>query len=642
MHVATPCCREQIHCGHSKHDYLPIGVALGKSLTADICWREDLGPSVEVADFVKLIGRKVRAAQQQGNNAVPSPQRKEILMSVLDKQRNHESTQGSSVRSGVIQRGLVEQVGDPVWRNQRVAFAAAAALVSAAGVVFGWLTPRGPLTSNAALTSMIVCLLVGVGAGFLSRSRLAIGFAPALFALIFEITRLGAKGPTVDALHLRSTYGVLALVVGRLFHGLLALAPMSLGAVIGAAVARRAVIDLTTRKTSFGRSSGERRDGANPKGLPSWVGQLGLYARRGVAIVTSLALGALAVGIARPARTAPIRDAKGDRVAGSIAELTKVKIGGHDLSMMIRGTKATNPLMLFLAGGPGGSELGAMRKYLSSLEEDFLVVTWDQRGTGKSYAQIEPTSTLSFDNAVKDTIEVTNYLRKRFNQERVVLVGQSYGSTLGVRAVQQHPELYAAFVGAGQMVSQRETDVLFYEDTLSWARRNGKKDLIDKLQKIGPPPYKNLLDYESSLGYEHEVSPYDHRPNAEGEGGFSENFFEPEYSLVEQVHLLGGFLDTFNFIYPQLQNVDFRRDATKLEVPVYVAMGAHEARGRAEPAREWFDLLQAPSKELVTFQTSGHRPLFEQPKEFASFMTDTVLAELISSGRVTAGNAPRE
>ena len=166
---------------------------------------------------------------------------------------------------------------------------------------------------------------------------------------------------------------------------------------------------------------------------------------------------------------------------------------------------------------------------------------------------------------------------------------------------------------------------------LAWARTTGNNDLVDKLTRLGPPPYANLLHLEATLSYEHEVYPYDHSRNDEGEGGFSENFFVSEYTLVEQIHLLGGFLDTFYAIYPQLQDIDFRIDATELEVPVYLVQGAHEACGRAELVDEWFALLDAPYKEIVLLDTSGHRPLFEQPDAFHEFMIGTVLADTAPS-----------
>jgi pimeloyl-ACP methyl ester carboxylesterase len=297
------------------------------------------------------------------------------------------------------------------------------------------------------------------------------------------------------------------------------------------------------------------------------------------------------------------------------------------MDLMIRGHSTDNPVLLFLAGGPGGSEMGAMRKHLPALEQHFTVVTWDQRGTGKAYDELDPTDTYTLDSVVDDTIAVTDHLRARFGQDRIYLLGQSWGSTLGVLAVQQHPELYTAFVGAGQMVSQLATDTIFYDDTLEWARANGDTGLVGELDAIGPPPYERMLDYETALAYEHEVYPYDHTPNAEGEGGFSENFIVSEYTLIDQVHLLGAFMDTFSVLYPQLQDIDFRDSATDFEIPMFFVQGAHEAAGRADVFEDWYPRVDAPVKDVTVLDTSGHRPLWEQPDEFVDYMVDTVLAQ---------------
>jgi hypothetical protein len=267
------------------------------------------------------------------------------------------------------------------------------------GLGVGLWTRRGPLTTAAALTTMVVSLLVGAAVGFAMRSRWSILVTPVVFAVVFELERTGSVGPTVDAPHL-STYGVIALVVGRGFHALLALVPMMLGASLGTALARR-------RRAAAPSKKGWRRTG--------------LVARRAVAALTTVGLIALTAGLARPASTAPITGPDGETLPGSIAELTRVDINGHDLSMMIRGNSTDNPVLLFLAGVPGGTELGAMRHHGRLLEQDFVVVTWDQRGAGKSHDQLEPLSTLHLDGAVSDTIAVTNYLRERFGQDRIYL-----------------------------------------------------------------------------------------------------------------------------------------------------------------------------------------------------------------------------
>jgi pimeloyl-ACP methyl ester carboxylesterase len=177
------------------------------------------------------------------------------------------------------------------------------------------------------------------------------------------------------------------------------------------------------------------------------------------------------------------------------------------------------------------------------------------------------------------------------------------------------------------MVSPRETDRIFYTDTLAWARRTDNTALVDTLTASGPPPYANILDYEPALTRIDAVYPYDHTPNAEGAGGNSENLFVGEYSLLEQVHNLPAWLDVFAVLYPQLQNIDFRTQARQLNVPVYLVQGRHELPGRATLADEWFQLLTAPKKQLIVLDTAGHRSLFERPDLFNQVMTTTVLPQ---------------
>ena len=496
-----------------------------------------------------------------------------------------------------------------LWADRRLGVAVALAVPALWALIGGWWTPRGPLTTVQVLVAMAVGLVVGWVCGVVLRSRWAMLLAPIAFMIVFELVRIGASGPTVDA-PAASTYGIFAFVVGRGFHGLVALTPMVLGAALGAGFSRRSA--------------------ATAAGRPL-AGTAGLHVRRGVAVLTGLALIVLAAFVAMPATTDPIVDTSGEAVAGSIAELTTVNAGGKELGLMIRGASMNKPVVLFLAGGPGGSERGAMRNHLEALEETFTVATWDQRGTGTSYPALDPTDTLTLDGQVADTIAVTDYLRDRFGQDQIYLLGQSWGSTLGVLSVQEAPDRYAAFIGTGQMVSQLETDRIFYDDSLAWAEDEGNDGLADKLRGIGPPPYSEMLDYETALSYEHEVYPYDHSGNSEGAGGFSENFLVPEYTLTDKVHLLGAFMDTFSVLYPQLQEIDFRDTATEFEVPMFFVQGAHEADGRAEPFKDWYPMIEAPIKDLVVLDTSGHRPLFEQPDEFVAYMNDTVLAQTTSN-----------
>ncbi len=491
-------------------------------------------------------------------------------------------------------------IGRPLeGRGLRVRLAATALPSVAWALTSAWWMSRGPVSTLESLVCITVGLLIGLGAGWASGSRWSMLVLPVVFVLVFELARLPVDGPTVDGVRL-STYGAVAFVTGRLFHGAVALLPMVWGAAAGAALYRR--------HASAPGDAVRRR----------WSGRIAL-ALSGVLLLLMTVL------LARPASTAPITGSDGKRVPGSVAELTSADVNGHELGLMIRGHDRSNPVLLFLAGGPGGSELGAMRRHLPRLEEHFTVVTWDQRGAGRSYGEIDPLDTLTLDGAVADTLAVTDHLRERFDQERIHLVGQSWGTVLGVLAVQAAPERYRAFVGVGQMVSPRATDRIFYADTLAWAERTGRNGLAKELRDIGPPPYDDPRHYETALSHEMDVHPYDHSANSEGVGGMSENLFVREYSFTEQIRILSGTLDTFAALYPRLQEIDFRRTATTFDVPVFFVQGAHEAPGRADLFAEWYPRIDAPAKGRVVLSTSGHRPMFEQPDDFVDYMVTEVL-----------------
>ena len=476
-----------------------------------------------------------------------------------------------------------------LWADRRAGLAMATALVTAAALVSAWLAPRGPITAAEALASLGLALVIGVGAGLATGTRWSILLSAAVFIIVFELARLGVNGPTVDGIHPDTLYGLMALGLGRGVHGVLVLGPIILGTLYGVELAAR-----------LGK-------GSAPMGPVGWL----------VTALLTTGLLAIAVVVARPGTTAPIVGSDGEPLSGSIAELTTVRIGGHDQALMIRGRSTENPVLLHLAGGPGGTDIGAMRAD-AALEQDFVVVTWEQRGAGKSYSALDPAETLTLEQMVADTVELTTYLRDRFDENKIYLTGNSWGTTLGVLAVQQRPDLYHAFIGTGQMVSQRATDLMFWEDTLAWAERTGAAELADTLRKNGPPPYADLFKYELALSHEHDWNPY---PGFDGRTEMDSTLFVPENNVMDRLHGFAAFLDTFSVLYPQLQEIDFRADVPSLDVPVYMVIGRYEARGRAVLADEWFDTLEAPSKERLVFEQSGHRPSFEEPATFAALMT---------------------
>jgi len=497
-----------------------------------------------------------------------------------------------------------------LWRDRRIGAAIATAAALLLGFAIAHFMPRGPATATTALIVMVTSFAVGGVAGLVMRSRWAMLLATIAYAIAIEIGRLNIIGPTVDAIRLNEPFGILALILGRGFHGLVGILPMILGVQWGIAIARSLSGKLVPKINSIHSIK-----------LGGW------------AIAATIALIILAVCVALPASTPPILGANGKPLAGSIASLEKVRLGGQNQWIMLRSHSIDKPVLLYLSGGPGQSDLPYSRVLFDDLSRNFVVVSWDQRGTGKSYAAIDPTSTLTLDQAISDAIELTQYLRERFDEKKIYLLGESWGSILGVLAIQRQPELYYAWIGSGQMVNLRETDRRTYQDILALAIKTGDTSLATKMRAYGEPPYADS-PYANAFvmgQYERLYQPYS-PPQSYIQRGTAANLgpmgiFGSEYNLVEKVNVLRGLLDMFAVMYPQLQNIDFRKTIKQLEVPVYLLDGAAELKGRRDLAIEWFDILKAPRKQRFTFENAAHSVAFEQFEAFSKIMTETILPE---------------
>jgi proline iminopeptidase len=483
----------------------------------------------------------------------------------------------------------------------------ASALVAGAMVLA---MPRGPVTATQALAALLAGLALGGGAGFVMRSRRAMLVVPLVVALAFELRWLWVDGPTVDAPRFDTSYGILAIVLGRGFFFLVFTVPVLLGVAVGASLARAA-----------------RR----PARLRS---RIGLYSRRTVTGLVAAGVAATAFGVARPGSTPPITGPDGKVVPGSIAALEQVSLPGGDQWISIRGYDRDNPVLLYLHGGPGQSAMPFTRFLFDDIARDFVVVDWDQRGDGKSHAALEPRSGYTLDSIVEDTAQLARYLANRFGERKIYLAGTSWGTTLGVLAVQRHPQLFYAFIGGGQMVSQRETDLRIYRDLVTYAQRAGDTSVVSTLQDYGPPPYEDVFANAYVMEhYEQLESDYTLIPAVEqvGEEHFREigpwGVFGREYNLVEKVNVMRGLIETFTVVYPQLQGIDFRRDVTSLGVPVYMLRGTSELAARDDLAVEWFNALKAPRKRMYTVPHAGHAVLTERPDRLRAVLRDTVLPE---------------
>ena len=324
------------------------------------------------------------------------------------------------------------------------------------------------------------------------------------------------------------------------------------------------------------------------------------------------------------ATTPPITDVQGNVIPGSIATLEKVNLNGSEQWITIRGKDVGKPILLNLGmGGPGGGGF-ATRSLFEPLEKDFVVVSWDEPGTGKSYNAV-PISTLSKQRFVEDAHALTLYLRERFHQDKIYVYGVSWTSILGVWLVQEYPDLYHAYIGNGQMVNVIEDDVKGYELALKFSVERGDAKMVKTLQRNGPPPYTGEEMLGKYVAYLDVLNDYMKSPRYTLIVPIIP-FIAPEYGLMDKVNHTRGLAQSFEVVYPQLQDVDFKTQAVKLDVPVYIFAGRNDVNAMSSLVEEYFNILEAPHKELI-WLNGGHGLDGSNRGQFVDVMVNKVLVE---------------
>jgi pimeloyl-ACP methyl ester carboxylesterase len=318
---------------------------------------------------------------------------------------------------------------------------------------------------------------------------------------------------------------------------------------------------------------------------------------------------------------------------GSIATLEKVNLNGSEQWITIRGKNIDNPVLLYLGmGGPGGGGF-ATRGLFEPLEEHFVVVSWDEPGTGKSYNAV-PIDTLTPQRFVADAHALAQMLRARFHQDKIYVYGVSWTSILGVWLVQQYPDLFYAYIGNGQMVNTTENDVMGYQLALDYLTERGDTAMLETLRGNGPPPYSGAGMVGKYVAYIDVLNDY------MGEPRYAlvipiVPLFAPEYGLVDKVNHTRGLIDSFAVVYPQLKDLDFTTQADTLDVPVYLFAGRHDVNAMSSLVERYYGVLQAPHKELIWFE-AGHGLSGDNLGQFVDVMVNKVLKQTYPTSSLTS------
>jgi pimeloyl-ACP methyl ester carboxylesterase len=350
-------------------------------------------------------------------------------------------------------------------------------------------------------------------------------------------------------------------------------------------------------------------------------------------IVVSIPLGAILILLAvllalSPGRPRPLLDENGKALAGSISEKTHVLINGVQQGMFIEGRDIGNPVLLFLHGGTAMPEYFLTQKYPTDLEQYFTVCWWDRRGAGLSYSADIPPETMTLEQSISDTIEVTNYLRNRFHKDKIFLMAHSGGSLIGIQAAARAPELYSAYIGVAQMSYQLKSETLFYEYSLQTYREIGNKQMVRQLEAEPatmsiplPASYMKVRDkamHELGVGTTREM-------RSHITGVFFASWLCREYTLGEKLAIWRGKFSSDKTLWDKIIAVDLTRTVQKVDLPVYFLHGKYDYTVSYPLARAYLEELRAPIKGFYTFDESAHSPMFEEPEKMKQIMQQDIL-----------------
>lgn len=291
-----------------------------------------------------------------------------------------------------------------------------------------------------------------------------------------------------------------------------------------------------------------------------------------------------------------------------------VDINGSAQWITVRGGDRRNPVLLWLHGGPGIAMSGQAPLFFE-WERDFTIVQWDQPGGGATYAKNGPDGVgeLSIERFTRDAIAVAEWSCRHLGCRKLVVMGTSWGTLLGLQLASRRPDLVAAYVGAAQFVSGPHGSKLGYEVALKSARERKDAEAIAELERAGPPPYQRFEDYLVRQKY---VNPPFQQPSAVEARAMAEvgkllaapappgaHYVAaglPSYDALQ------AFMDTQRMMFSQTAAFDAASLGFEFKVPMFFFQGADDLNTPAQLVQEYYERISAPAKKLVILPETGH------------------------------------
>ena len=301
-----------------------------------------------------------------------------------------------------------------------------------------------------------------------------------------------------------------------------------------------------------------------------------------------------------------------------VQETYRQPVNGVPHWISIRGQDRSNPVILFVHGGPATPTIPSLWQFQRPLEEYFTMVNYDQRGAGKTFREDHSDTvagTLRIQTYVDDLVAIAEHVRAKLGKQRVLLVGHSWGTIVAMRAALARPDLFHAYVGIGQVIDVRENERVSLEYGLAEARRRGDDEALREMEALLPYPGTTPLTRERIVAArkwpQHYGGMAAHR-DATNLWFYGAARLSPDYDADDRAALNAGSLFTLERVLDEFVEVDFS-DVREFEIPVVMFMGRHDYTTPSQLTADWLEAVEAPFKRGVWFERSAHMVPWEEP-----------------------------
>ena len=309
---------------------------------------------------------------------------------------------------------------------------------------------------------------------------------------------------------------------------------------------------------------------------------------------------------------------------------TTLPVGGIDQTIHILGKDESNPVLLFLHGGPGVPNRHFVLKTNADLAEVFTIVAWDQRGTGGSYRGCKK-ETLTIDNVVEDANAVVKLLCTLLGKKKIFIIGGSWGSCLGTYLAYRHPENLIAYVGFGQVVNGALNEELSYDFAMSEAKAHNDEKAVKTLEEIGRPVNGLYPDVFGDMMKQRRIMmKYGGYSQSKKKRSYFSSMVVPvlgsgEYSISDIYGYIKGYRYVLSNMWAEVGGADLLSACPEFKIPYYIFDGRLDNNTPASLVSDYYEKIKAPDKDLIWFEKSGHNPLGDEPELFKATLRAKLL-----------------